>query len=53
MSDIDDEGLQENAELPPAPDSSDDANNDASQVEEAAVEKPKRKSRERVWELIG
>jgi hypothetical protein len=48
MSDIDNEGVQHNAGLPPAPDSSDDADNDASQMQEAAAEKPKRKSRERV-----
>jgi hypothetical protein len=54
MSDIDDEWPHHNAGLPPAraPDSSDDANNDASQLQEAAAEKPKRKSRERVWESM-
>jgi hypothetical protein len=53
MSDIYNEGPQHNAGLPPAPDSSDDSNNDASQLQEAAAENPKRKSRERVWELMG
>jgi hypothetical protein len=48
MFDIDNEGPQHNVGLPPAPDSSDYADNDASQLQEAAAEKPKRKSRERV-----
>jgi hypothetical protein len=51
MFDMDNEGPQHNAGLPPAPDSSNDADNDASQLEEAAAKKAKRKSRERVCEL--
>jgi hypothetical protein len=53
MSDIYNEGPQHNAAMPPDPDSSDDADNYASQLQEAAAEKPKRKSRERVWESMG
>ena len=51
MFDMDNEGPQHNAGLPPASDSSNDADNDASQLEEAAAKKAKRKSRERVCEL--
>jgi hypothetical protein len=39
--------------MQPAPDPSDDADNDASQLQEAAAEKPKLKSRECVWESMG
>ena len=52
MSDINNEGQQHHAGLQPAPDSSDDAYNDASQLQEASAEKPKRKSQERVWESM-
>ncbi len=44
MFDMDNEGPPRNAGSPPAPDSSDDADNDASQLEEAAAKKAKRKS---------
>ena len=51
MFDMDNEGPQHNAGLQPAPDSTNDADNDASQLEEAAAKKAKQKSRERVCEL--
>jgi hypothetical protein len=51
MFDMDNEEPQHNAGLPPAPDSSNDADNDASQLEEAAAKKARRKSREHVCEL--
>jgi hypothetical protein len=44
MFDINNEGPQHNAGLPPAPDSSDDADNDASQLEEAAAKKQSEKA---------
>ena len=51
MFDMDNEGPQHDAGLQPAPDSSDDADNDASQLQEAAAKQAKRISRERVCEL--
>jgi hypothetical protein len=41
MSDINNERPQHNAAMPPDPYSSDDADNDASQLQEAAAQKPK------------
>jgi hypothetical protein len=51
MSDSDNEGQQQIADVPPAPYPSNEANRDASELQEAAAKKAKRNSRERVWEL--
>jgi hypothetical protein len=51
MSDSDKEGLQDNADVPPAPDLSDQAEGEASDLQDEEAAKPKRKNR--VWELLG
>jgi hypothetical protein len=51
MSGSDNEGQHQIADVPPAPDPSNEANKDASELQEAAAKKAKRNSRERVWEL--
>ena len=51
MSDSDKEGLQENADVPPAPDLSDQAGGEASDLQDEQAAKPKRKNS--VWELLG
>jgi hypothetical protein len=51
MSDSDNKGPQQIAHIPPAPNPSNEAKKYASELQEAAAKKVKRKSRERVWEL--
>jgi hypothetical protein len=51
MSDSENEGQQQIADVPPAPDPSNEANKDASELQGAAAKKAKQNSRERVWEL--
>jgi hypothetical protein len=53
MSDSDEEGLQQNSDVPPAPDSSVAADKNSSELDDAAAEKPKRKSRDRSWVQLG
>jgi hypothetical protein len=53
MSESDEEGLQQNADMPLAPDSSVTADKDSSELEDVAAEKPKRKSRDRAWVQLG
>jgi hypothetical protein len=48
MSDSDNEGQQQIIDVPPAHDPSNEANKDASELQEAAAKKVKRNSRERV-----